>query len=88
MINILEKLLGFTERTILYSPIFGKCMLMSVNEYTETITVTPLVYPTKQYTFSPFGQFMVGEICCGECLLFPSREQRNWDNFASEKYIK
>lgn len=85
MINVLEKLIGFPNGTILYSPLFGKCMLISVNEYTETIIVTPLVYPTKQYTFNSFGQYIIGEVNCGECLLFPSREQRDWEKFTFDK---
>lgn len=54
----------------LYSPIFGACELMSAK---ETIMVK---YKGGAYSFDRYGRFY----STGECLLFPSKEERNWSN--------
>ncbi len=79
MINIAEKLKDAPKGTKLYSPLFGE-------GYFEIIDDVPLIYVVannSRYKFNSYGQYW-GENK-GECLLFPSKEERTWDNFSLKK---
>lgn len=76
--NIAAILRNAPEGTKLYSPIFGECKLKFVylDEY------YPIKVTTKQgmYTFTSEGLLYKDEPN-GECVLFPSKDNRDWNNF-------
>ena len=78
MINIAKILKNTPKGTKLYSPIFGECVFKYVDCKDETICVT---LNESLYYFSPLGQYMADSKHLGECLLFPSKEQRDWSKF-------
>ena len=77
-INIAEILKNKPKGTRLYSPIFGECAFSLVREETDDICVE---YNRKKAFFSSKGLYNA----LGECLLFPSREMRDWSKFAWKK---
>ena len=78
MINIAEKLKNAPKGTKLYSPIFGECVLSNVG--TTAIRVNTAI-TFDGLTFDEYGRIFPN----GECLLFPSKYQKSWDNFAIKK---
>lgn len=74
MINIARILSECPKNTKLYSPIFGDCTLVEVG--TSMITVLCCASAIR-YTFYSDGTYVKN----GECMLFPSKEQRNWHKF-------
>ena len=80
MINIAKILENAPKGTKLYSPIFGECVFKYVDCKDEAICVT---LNESLYYFSPLGQYMADSKHLGECLLFPSKEQRDWNRFSS-----
>lgn len=75
MINIANKLKNRPQGYKLYSPLFGEVTLNNVD---ETISVkTSLDYNRD---FNIYGQYFTG-YSDAECLLFPSKEQRDWSKF-------
>lgn len=78
MINIAEILKNAPKGTKLYSPIFGECIFKYIDCKNEAICVT---LNESLYYFSPLGQYMADSKHLGECLLFPSKEQRDWSNY-------
>lgn len=77
-INIAEILKNKPKGTRLYSPIFGECVFCYVHEVTDDICVE---YNREKAFFSSKGLYNA----LGECLLFPSREMRDWSKFAWKK---
>lgn len=72
--NIAEILKNAPKGTKLYSPLFGEVELQSVSDAMIEVRVgesTP--------TFYNDGRYYKG-YPSGECLLFPSKDERNWDN--------
>ena len=77
-LNIAEILKDKPKGTRLYSPLFGECSLEHVKEHTTfSIAVTNNEY------FTQSGQFF--DIPAGECMLFPSKEMRDWQKFSWKK---
>ena len=76
MISVADKLKNAPEGFKLYSPIFGECTLKYIYG-SETIKVIRTENNTA-YTFNAYGQYT----STGECLLFPSKEVREWDKFS------
>ena len=80
-LNLAEILKDCPEGTKLYSPIFGEVELVKLynNNY-------PIEVKLSNNTFDCFTKD--GRIYMdydGECMLFPSREERNWDKFKLKK---
>lgn len=76
-LNLVEILENAPKGTKLYSPIFGECELDYIRD-------------NKIYILSDHGSehfYTNGNYLndCGECLLFPSRENRDWSTFKIEK---
>ena len=85
MINIVEKLKNCCPGIRLYSPICGECVL-------EKLDPSDLVFPIHvknnqgySFGFSKEG-LLYPNLNSGECLLFPSDYQRDWDKFDSNKF--
>ena len=62
----------------LYSPVFGECEFDHVSP-SDSIYVR---YKDTQIEFNKYGQFSLNN-SDGECLLFPSKEVREWSNYQS-----
>lgn len=75
----LEKILKYCQKgTKLYSTVFGEVKLEEVKENSRY----PITVKTKIECFESFtssGRWMKNYD--GECLLFPSKEQRDWSKF-------
>ena len=82
MKTVADYLKNAPKGTKLYSPIFGECIFKYVDCKDEVICVT---LNESLYYFSPLGQYMADSKHLGECLLFPSKEVRDWSNFSIKK---
>ena len=78
-INIAEILKGKSNGIRLYSPIFGECAFSFVREETDDIFVNQ--HNGEKAFFNSKGLYNI----LGECLLFPSKEMRDWRKFAWKK---
>lgn len=75
-LNIAEILRNKPENTKLYSPIFGECVFRYIKDETNDICVKTQYDEIRFFNFE--GLYNEG----GECLLFPSKEMRDWSRFA------
>lgn len=80
-LNLVEILKDCPKGTKLYSPVFGEVEFESINDIIGPIIVTTntgnaecFTADGKMYTYYN-----------GECLLFPSKEQRDWSKFKIKK---
>lgn len=83
-LNLVEILKDCPKGTKLYSPTFGDIELEEVSRNKEEIY--PIKIKLSDYTTDSFTKD--GRIFSeykGECLLFPSREQRDWSKFKVKK---
>ena len=71
--------------TKLYSPIYGEIYFEEIrsNGKYPIITITKSIYAA---TFTKEGFYYADED--GECILFPSKEQRDWNKFTAPWYKK
>ena len=78
-INIADILKDCPKGMELYSPIYGKIELLKVDSNSEYSikTVTSIDRPGS---FTPYGR-LYENYPSAECLLFPSREMRDWTKF-------
>lgn len=77
--NIAEILKDKPKGIRLYSPIFGECAFSFVREETDDICVKK--HNDEKAFFNSKGLYNI----LGECLLFPSKEMRDWCKFAWKK---
>ena len=78
-INIAEILRNKPSGIKLYSPIFGDCTYCYIHDETGDICVK------RQYNVMIYFNFEGLYNTAGECLLFPSKEMRDWSKFAWKK---
>ena len=78
-INIVEILKDKPNGIRLYSPIFGECAFSFVREETDDICVKQ--HNGEKALFNSKGLYNI----LGECLLFPSRNMRDWSKFLWKK---
>lgn len=78
-INIAEILRNKPSGIRLYSPIFGDCTYCYIHDETSDICVK------RPYNVMSYFNFEGLYNTAGECLLFPSKEMRNWSKFAWKK---
>ena len=78
-INIAEILKDCPKGMKLYSPIYGKVELWKVNSNSvySIMTATSI---DRSGSFTPYGR-LYENYPSAECLLFPSREMRDWTKF-------
>lgn len=83
MINVAEKLKGCPQGTKLYSPLFGEVKLVRINMGTHRFPIIVKVSDDKSLydivTFTAEGKWY--DLEQGECLLFPSKDNRDWNKF-------
>lgn len=78
-INIAEILRNKPHGIKLYSPIFGNCTFCYIKDEISDICVK------RQYNVMSYFNFEGLYYTAGECLLFPSKEMRDWNKFAWKK---
>lgn len=81
-LNLVEILKDCPEGTKLYSPVLGEVEFVRISDDDISFPIRVRV-KYGMYTFSSQGRFC--NIEQGECLLFPSKEQRDWSKFKPEK---
>ena len=80
MTNLISILKHCPEGTKLYSPIYGEVTLYSVNNRRIDVIATNYSDETTHIEFSSLGRLILG-YSNAECVLFPSKDQRDWDKF-------
>ena len=80
-LNLVEILKDCTEGTTLYSTVFGEVEFERINDIIGPIVVT--THTGNAECFTADGKMHTHYN--GECLLFPSKEQRDWSKFKVKK---
>lgn len=80
-LNLVEILKDCSEGTKLYSPVFGEVKFESINDIIGPIIVTTNTGNAECFT----ADGKMYNYYNGECLLFPSKEQRDWSKFKIKK---
>ena len=84
-LNLCEILKGCPKGTKLYTPLYGVCSLYSVDDKFVTVDYVGTVNIICYETFFPNGAISeLGD----ECLLFPSKDNRDWSTFKPKKERK
>lgn len=80
-IDLTKILKNCPEGTKLYSTIFGEVEFVECNILHQIVVAKE----GKYYYFTSEGTFFLGRIKynLGECVLFPSKEQRDWSKFSA-----
>ena len=83
MINVAEKLKGCPKGTKLYSPLFGEVEFVRLEignpKFSIIVKVLDNGIPYSNVTFTAEGKWH--DIEQSECLLFPSKDNRDWNKF-------
>ena len=81
-IDLTKILKDCPEGTILYSTIFGEVEFIECDNYLYQIIVDK---EGKYYYFTSQGEFNFESVKynTGECVLFPSKDQRDWSKFSA-----
>lgn len=77
-LDLCEKLAGCPEGTKLWSPLLGNCRILKIRE--DFITVGNEA--VGLHSFDKHGHYFDSS---EECLLFPSKENRDWDSWECPK---
>ena len=85
-INIAELLKDCPKGTKLYTPIAGDVELFKVTEDPKVLVRVPGDNLTLEFT--PIGHYTFYFDNKGEVLLFPSKDNRSWENFEKDKKDK
>ena len=78
--NIAEILKNCPTGLKLYSSIHGEVELVCVNEYSDRYPIYCKAKNGKDVTFTSDGRILL-EYPDAECVLFPSKDQRDWSKF-------
>ena len=83
-LNLVEILENCPEGTILYSPIFGDVEFLGISKYEDTkYPIAVKLSDNKTDAFTKDGKLFTEYN--GECMLFPSNDQRDWSKFKVKK---
>lgn len=81
MLNLCEKLAGCPKGTKLWSPLLGECRFVKIlRNYNRVVVFGPA--STGAYSFDKHGRYLDSS---GECMLFPSKDNRDWDSWECPK---
>ena len=81
-LNLVEILKDCPKGTKLYSTIFGEVDFDSI----ENNSTYPIIIKSKHYGIDRLSIDGKRFVDCGECALFPSKEQRDWSKFTTSLY--
>lgn len=79
-INLIEILKDIPEGTKLWSPLCGECFFANINT-NSVFSITVICYKdynNRTFTFTKEGYYCIDGV---ECLLFPSKNNRDWSTF-------
>lgn len=76
-LNLCEKLAGCPKGTKLWSPLLGDCEFNEIRANSVVLR--------NNFGFHSFDKYGHYFLAAGECLLFPSRENRDWDSWECPK---
>ena len=76
-LNLLVILKDAPKGTKLYSTIWGDVELVDV----QPLWIKCITPKGNEWTFEPDGKLSAAALGNGECVLFPSKEQRDWSKF-------
>lgn len=79
MINVAEKLKDCPKGTKLYSPLFGEVEFVRIEIGSIIVKALDNGIPYSNVTFTAEGKWHNTEQ--SECLLFPSKDNRDWNKF-------
>lgn len=82
-INIANILKNCPEGTKLYSPLCGECTFVTIN---AVGTIICKRNNGQDITFTQEGYYMIPVNKDCECMLFPSKENRDWSTFKQPKF--
>lgn len=83
-LNLCEILKDCPKGTKLYTPLYGVCSLYSVDDKFVTVDYVGTVNVICYETFFPNGAISeLGD----ECLLFPSKDNRDWSHSRQRKSV-
>ncbi len=78
-VNLVEKLKGCPKGTPLYSPIFGNCTLFQIDYDEPWFPIFVVTEHNENRGFTKYGTFFSeASYDDMECILFPSKECRDW----------
>lgn len=81
-LNLVEILKDCPKGTKLYSTIFGEVDFDNI----ENDSTYPIIIKSKYYGIDRLSIDGKRFVDCGECVLFPSEEQRDWSKFTASVY--
>ena len=84
-IDLTKILKDCPEGNKLYSPALGEVAFAAINNYDSSY---PIIVETEGGTFGFTKQGKLYDIKQSECLLFPSKDQRDWSKFEASWYKK
>lgn len=84
--NIAEILRKCPKGLKLYSSIHGEVELVCVNEYSDRYPIYCKAKNGKDVTFTSDGRILL-EYPDAECVLFPSKDQRDWSKFGETDQV-
>ena len=83
-LNLVEMLKDCPKGTKLYSPIYGDIELVNVSQSKDELY--PIRVKLNENTSESFAKDgRLDSEFSGECMLFPSREERDWSKFKAKK---
>lgn len=80
-LNLVEILKDAPKGTKLWSPICGECKLIEVKKEDNIYPILCKTSDGVNINFTNFGKFYSVVYKNGECVLFPSKENRDWSTF-------
>ena len=84
MKNILEVIKKAPKDRVYYSPLIGKCHVEIIKS-TDYPIIAENMNNGMSVVFSENGKYIIdSEMPEGECVLFPSRDNRDWEAFERE----
>lgn len=85
-IDLTEILKDCKEGTKLYCTLLGEVEFVCIEDDCEVTQIVVCDKYTDEYKFTKEGKYYNEED--GECLLFPSKDQRDWSKFTAHWYKK
>lgn len=84
--DLVKILKNAPKGTKLWSPLCGECKLIGVKEEDNDYPILCKANDGCNLNFTNLGKFYKVICTDGECVLFPSKENRDWSTFRVSKY--